>query len=65
MGDTLGLHPVVVLMSLIFWGMLWGFSGMLLAIPMTASAKIIFARIDVTKPIATLMEGRLEAFDEM
>ena len=65
MGDTLGLHPVVVLMSLIFWGMLWGFSGMLLAIPMTASAKIIFARVDVTKPIATLMEGRLEAFDEM
>jgi AI-2 transport protein TqsA len=65
MGDTLGLHPVVVLMSLIFWGMLWGFSGMLLAIPMTASAKIIFARIDVTKPIATLMEGRLEALDEI
>jgi len=65
MGDTLGLHPVVVLMSLIFWGMLWGFSGMLLAIPMTASAKIIFARIDVTKPIAGLMEGRLEALDEM
>ena len=65
MGDTLGLHPVVVLMSLIFWGMLWGFSGMLLAIPMTASAKIIFARIDVTKPMAALMEGRLEAFDEM
>ncbi len=65
MGDTLGLHPVVVLMSLIFWGMLWGFSGMLLAIPMTASAKIIFGRIDVTRPMAALMEGRLEAFDEM
>ncbi|MBX3177616.1 MAG: AI-2E family transporter [Candidatus Hydrogenedentes bacterium] len=65
MGDTLGLHPVVVLMSLIFWGILWGFAGMLLAIPMTASAKIIFARIDVTKPMAAIMEGRLEALDDM
>ena len=65
MGDTLGLHPVVILMSLIFWGMLWGFSGMLLAIPMTASAKIIFGRIEVTKPIVAIMEGRLEALDEM
>lgn len=65
MGDTLGLHPVVILMSLIFWGMLWGFSGMLLAVPMTASAKIIFGRIEVTKPIVAIMEGRLEALDEM
>lgn len=65
MGDTLGLHPVVVLMSLIFWGILWGFSGMLLAIPMTASAKIIFERIEVTRPIAALMEGKLETIDEM
>lgn len=65
MGDTLGLHPVVVLMSLIFWGMLWGFSGMLLAVPMTASAKIIFGRIEVTKPIVAILEGRLEALDEM
>ncbi|MBL7646567.1 MAG: AI-2E family transporter [Candidatus Hydrogenedentes bacterium] len=65
MGDTLGLHPVVVLMSLIFWGILWGFAGMLLAIPMTASAKIIFGRIDVTRPIVAVLEGRLEALDEM
>lgn len=65
MGDTLGLHPVVVLMSLIFWGMLWGFSGMLLAVPMTAIAKIVFERIEMTKPLVGLMEGRLDTFDEM
>jgi AI-2 transport protein TqsA len=65
MGDTLGLHPVVVLMSLIFWGILWGFAGMLLAIPMTASAKIILGRIEVTQPLVGILEGRLEALDEM
>jgi len=65
MGDTLGLHPVVILMALIFWGMLWGFPGMLLAAPMTAIAKIVFERVEVTRPIAGLMEGRLETLDEM
>ncbi|MFP6596507.1 MAG: AI-2E family transporter, partial [Candidatus Hydrogenedentota bacterium] len=64
-GDTLGLHPVVILMALIFWGMLWGFPGMLLAAPMTAIAKIVFERVEVTRPIAGLMEGRLETLDEM
>lgn len=65
MGDTLGLHPVVILMALIFWGVLWGFSGMLLAVPMTAVSKIILERIEVTRPFAKLMEGRLEAFSEI
>ena len=65
MGDTLGLHPVVILMALIFWGMLWGFAGMLLAAPMTAIAKIVFERIEVTRPIAAIMEGRLETLDEL
>lgn len=65
MGDTLGLHPVVILMSLIFWGMLWGFPGMLLAAPMSSIAKIVFERIEVLKPVAALMGGRLEAINEM
>ncbi|MBX3178230.1 MAG: AI-2E family transporter [Candidatus Hydrogenedentes bacterium] len=65
MGNTLGLHPVVILMALIFWGVLWGFSGMLLAVPMTAVAKIILERIEVTRPFAKLMEGRLDALNEL
>ena len=28
MGSAVNLHPVTVLMALIFWGMLWGFVGM-------------------------------------
>ena len=64
MGDTLGLHPVMVLMSLILWSFLWGFPGALLAVPMTSIAKIIFERIEVTKPIAMVMEGNLDYFDK-
>ena len=64
MGDTLGLHPVMVLMSLVLWSFLWGFPGALLAVPMTSIAKIIFERIEVTRPIAQVMEGNLDSLDK-
>jgi len=57
MGDTLGLHPVVILMALIFWGMLWGLPGMLLAAPMTAIAKIIFERIERWTRFEDILDG--------
>ncbi|MFQ5550396.1 MAG: AI-2E family transporter, partial [Gemmatimonadales bacterium] len=59
MGEGLDLHPVTILMMLIFWGLLWGVVGMLLATPITAVVKIIFARIEITRPVAELLAGRL------
>jgi len=59
MGENLDLHPVTVLMSLIFWGMLWGIVGALLAVPMTAVTKILLDRLEPTKPFAEIMAGRL------
>ena len=59
MGDTLDLHPVVILIMLIFWGILWGIPGMLLATPITAVMKILFGRLEQTRPLADLLAGRL------
>jgi AI-2 transport protein TqsA len=59
MGENLDLHPVTILMSLIFWGLLWGIVGMLLATPIMAVLKIIFIRLEITRPIAELLAGRL------
>jgi len=56
-GDSLKIHPVVILMALIFWGMIWGIVGMLLAVPLTAMMKIIFEKSDLTKPMADLLSG--------
>ena len=36
MGQELQLHPVTILLSLAFWGLLWGPIGMLLAVPIMA-----------------------------
>lgn len=59
MGDSMGLHPVVILLSLTFWGYVWGVTGMFLSIPITATVKIIFANFELTKPIAQLFNGKI------
>lgn len=59
MGSSLDLHPVVVLMGLIFWGSLWGLVGALLATPLTAVVKILLEKLDFTAPVAGVMAGRL------
>jgi AI-2 transport protein TqsA len=58
MGQTMELHPITVLATLIFWGMLWGLVGVVLAVPITAVMRIWFLRFDYTRPIANLMAGR-------
>lgn len=57
MGNSLDLHPVTVLVALIFWGSLWGVVGMLLAAPATAVLKIILEEVEITAPIARVMGG--------
>lgn len=67
MGDYLDLHPVTILLSLIFWGTLWGLVGMFLAVPITAVLKITFEKLEITAPVAHLLAGRFsppEAADD-
>jgi len=59
MGDSLDLHPVVVMLSLIFWGTIWGPVGMLLATPITAVIKMMLEKLEPTRPIARAMSGDL------
>jgi AI-2 transport protein TqsA len=64
MGNSSDLHPVTILVALMFWGMMWGIIGMFLATPITAALKIMLERIEPTKPIAKLMAGRLGELNE-
>ena len=58
MGDSLELDPIVILLSLMLAGVIWGPVGMLLATPMTVAGKIMIDRVDWAKPIASLLSGR-------
>ena len=60
MGESLDLHPIVVLLALIFWGMLWGVEGMLMAVPLTAIVKIVLERGEFGQQMAHLLAGRLD-----
>ena len=48
MGRRLGLSPLAVLLSLIFWGWVWGSVGLLLAVPLTMVVKIVLEHSDVS-----------------
>ncbi|NQT02380.1 MAG: AI-2E family transporter [Planctomycetes bacterium] len=60
MGESLDLHPVVVLLSLIFFGTIWGIIGMFLAVPITAVIKIFLQRFGYTRAIADLIAGKTD-----
>ncbi|PRQ05792.1 AI-2 transport protein TqsA [Enhygromyxa salina] len=66
MGKRLGLSSLVVFLSLVFWGWIWGPLGMFLSVPLTMVVKILLENSDDLKWIAVLlgsgaeMEHRLE-----
>ena len=58
MGNGLNLSPLVVLLSLLFWGWVWGIPGMLLSVPLTAALKIGMEQVEATRPLARMMSGQ-------
>lgn len=60
--ETQNIDPVVTILSLAFWSLLWGLAGAFLAVPMTLMAMMVFAQFDRTKWVAALLsnDGRSE-----
>ncbi|MDA9951507.1 AI-2E family transporter [Oligoflexaceae bacterium] len=59
LGRNLDMHPVTILMSLMFWGIIWGPVGMFLAVPIMAAVKLILEKFKATKSVSDLMSGRI------
>jgi len=57
-GDHLGISPLIILASLSIWGYIWGFAGMVIAVPMTVIIKIICENIPIMEPVSILLGSR-------
>jgi predicted PurR-regulated permease PerM len=58
MGDNLGLAPIAVLVSLVLWGWIWGFAGMILAVPMTVIIRIVCENVPYLEPVSILLASQ-------
>ena len=57
LGRRLGLSVLVVFLSLVFWGWVWGPMGMLLAVPITMALKIALENSEGLSWIAVLLDA--------
>lgn len=58
MGRRLGLSPLIVLLSLTFWGWVWGPAGALMSVPLTMILKILLEHSEEFSWIAVLMDTK-------
>lgn len=56
-GDSLNMDPVIVLLSLAFWGAIWGMPGMFMSTPLTVLVMVILAQFEGARWIAILLSA--------
>ena len=56
LGKRMALSPLMLILSLMLFGWLWGIVGLLLAVPLLVCVKIVLARIEGMEGWATLLE---------
>ena len=65
MGRRLGLSTLVVFLSLVFWGWVWGPVGMLLSVPLTMMVKILLENSDDLQWIAVMLDSGRAASERL
>jgi len=56
-GYRLHISPLVIMLSLAFWGWLWGFIGMVLSVPIIVSVKFVLENMQITRNLAVLISS--------
>jgi predicted PurR-regulated permease PerM len=62
-GRSLNLDPVVILLALSFWGLVWGVTGMFLSTPLTVMLMVVCEQFQSSRWVAILLssDGEPEA----
>ena len=55
--ETQNIDPVVTLLALAFWTVLWGIAGAFLAVPLTLMSMMVFAQFESTRWVAALLSN--------
>ena len=55
LGKTIALNPLMVLLSLAFWGWIWGPAGAVLAVPLLSMAKIVCDQFERLHPVGRVL----------
>ena len=59
-GKRLSISPVVVFISIVVWGWLWGIAGALMAIPIVVAFNVICQRVLFLNPVADFIGGSIK-----
>jgi predicted PurR-regulated permease PerM len=63
-GKTLNISTLAILINLVFWGMIWGLTGMFFSVPILVAIYITTAQFSSTRWIATLLSSDGKIPDE-
>ncbi|HEX6007890.1 MAG TPA: AI-2E family transporter, partial [Burkholderiales bacterium] len=56
-GRRLTLNPVVIFLSMLLWGWLWGVIGMLLAVPIAMILRIVCDHVEWLQPFGEFLSS--------
>ena len=56
LGRRMAISPLMLILALMLFGWLWGFVGLLLAVPLLVCIKMILGRLEGTQRWARLLE---------
>jgi predicted PurR-regulated permease PerM len=57
-GQRHSLNPVVILLSIAFWGWIWGIIGALIAVPLLVTMKVFADYVDEFRPVGEFLSAR-------
>jgi predicted PurR-regulated permease PerM len=55
LGRRLSMNPIIIFLSILFWGWVWGIPGIFLAVPILVTLRVFSSHIEILKPLRTLL----------
>lgn len=64
-GSSVKINPLAAIVALLIGGAIWGIAGLILALPMVATLRILFGYFDILKPVGELMSVNIFEKEEV